>query len=293
MRKKELLKEISSTLKEGKEQTPSMIDSLGEELFVKIFKLNFIHVIIYTLFLISSVLLFHKIDHLSFISEDFYINLVAIFTVISTLIAIIFFTLYIYNRKKNELINRNQLTKSFKFYQMYDLFSFISLFITIFLWIVIFVVTPVEVSGESMEETFYDGDKILVWHIGYSPEIDDVVIIDSVDYLNTEFIIKRIVATSGDVVKYNETDKTISVNGLVVADNIEKNEYQTMLTDKLNNKTYYSDGIVPEGYSIVLGDNQGNSTDSRVIGLISADDILGKCIFRIYPLTKFGVPTKK
>ena len=176
---------------------------------------------------------------------------------------------------------------------MYDLFSFISLFITIFLWIVIFVVTPVEVSGESMEETFYDGDKILVWHIGYSPEIDDVVIIDSVDYLNTEFIIKRIVATSGDVVKYNETDKTISVNGLVVADNIEKNEYQTMLTDKLNNKTYYSDGIVPEGYSIVLGDNQGNSTDSRVIGLISADDILGKCIFRIYPLTKFGVPTKK
>ena len=293
MRKKELLKEISSTLKEGKEQTPSMIDSLGEELFVKIFKLNFIHVIIYTLFLISSVLLFHKIDHLSFISEDLYINLVAIFTVISTLIAIIFFTLYIYNRKKNELINRNQLTKSFKFYQMYDLFSFISLFITIFLWIVIFVVTPVEVSGESMEETFYDGDKILVWHIGYSPEIDDVVIIDSVDYLNTEFIIKRIVATSGDVVKYNETDKTISVNGLVVADNIEKNEYQTMLTDKLNNKTYYSDGIVPEGYSIVLGDNQGNSTDSRVIGLISADDILGKCIFRIYPLTKFGVPTKK
>ena len=66
-----------------------------------------------------------------------------------------------------------------------------------------------------------------------------------------------------------------------------------MLTDKSNGNTYYDSAVVPEGYIIVLGDNFINSTDSRVIGLIKNEDVIGKCIFRIYPFSDFGVPKKK
>ena len=66
-----------------------------------------------------------------------------------------------------------------------------------------------------------------------------------------------------------------------------------MMTIKEDNKICYDIGIVPEGYSIVIGDNFGNSTDSRLIGLISNEDILGKCIFRIYPFSQFGIPERK
>ena len=290
--KKELLNEVSNVLNEEKPDIFT-VDSLGLELYDKIFKINFKHVIVYIIFLIASVLMFHKIDHLSFISEDLYINLLAIFTLISSVIAVVFFTLYIYNRKKNNLISLNSLKNSLKVYQLYDLLSFVTIFISIFLWVVIFVVTPVEVSGDSMEHTFHDHDKILVWHIGYNVAVNDVVIIDSKDYLNTEFIIKRVVAVSGDKVEYSTDKETVSVNGVVVVTGVKKHEYQMMMTIKEDNKICYDIGIVPEGYSIVIGDNFGNSTDSRLIGLISNEDILGKCIFRIYPFSQFGIPERK
>ncbi len=291
MNKKQLIDEVSLIIKD-EVNDEVVTDNLGKHLNKKIFNLNFFHVIIYVIFLLLSVFLFHKIDHLSFINEDFYIVLLVFFIVVSTIISIIFFTLYIYNKKKNKLIGLNQMKKTFKFYQIYDLFSFVSIFISIFLWVVIFVVTPVEVSGESMEDTFYDKDKILVWHIGYEPIKDDVVIINSEEYLNTEFIIKRVIATSGDVVSYSSKDLTVSVNGVVVASNVKRSQYQTMLTDKENNKTYFDEGIVPDGFSIVLGDNRANSTDSREIGMINNENILGKCIFRVYPFERFGVPVK-
>ena len=292
MNKKELLSEISNVL-EKEENEEVLVNSLAKRLLNKIFKLNFIQIIIYITFLLLSVLLFDKIDHLSFISEDYYVVLLEIFITVSVLIFGLFLTLYIYNRKKNNIISQNGLKNTYKFYQIFDLFNFISTFITIFLWIVIFVVTPVEVSGDSMLETFHDKDKILVWHIGYESKVSDVVIIDSENYLDTEFIIKRVIATEGDTLTYTEYNGVLCVNGVEVAKGVKKHEYQMMLTDKSNGNTYYDSAVVPEGYIIVLGDNFINSTDSRVIGLIKNEDVIGKCIFRIYPFSDFGVPKKK
>ena len=45
---------------------------------------------------------------------------------------------------------------------------------------------------------------------------------------------------------------------------------------------------LPDGYYFVMGDNRTNSTDSRVIGLVSAEDIEGTTNFVIFPLNKFG-----
>ena len=64
-----------------------------------------------------------------------------------------------------------------------------------------------------------------------------------------------------------------------------------MLTDFTTGETYWETGIVPEGYSIVFGDNV-TSLDSKNVGLIKNEDILGVSIFRIYPFDKIGVPTR-
>ena len=47
-------------------------------------------------------------------------------------------------------------------------------------------------------------------------------------------------------------------------------------------------GIIPKDMYLVLGDNREISADSRVKGLIKKDHILGKTIFRIWPLSKIS-----
>ena len=113
MNKKELISEISNVL-EKEENEEVLVSSLAKRLLNKIFKLNFIQIIIYITFLLLSVLLFDKIDHLSFISEDYYVVLLAIFISVSVLIFGLFLTLYIYNKKKNNIISQKELKKTYK-----------------------------------------------------------------------------------------------------------------------------------------------------------------------------------
>ena len=47
--------------------------------------------------------------------------------------------------------------------------------------------------------------------------------------------------------------------------------------------------VIPDDMYLVLGDNRPDSVDSREIGLISKDDIIGKISFRIWPLNKLAV----
>jgi signal peptidase I len=169
------------------------------------------------------------------------------------------------------------------------------------LWGIVFVVTPVEISGQSMEKTLYDGEKVLVWRLNYEPTLYDIVVIDANEHYSftsdTEFVIKRIMANSGDRVSLN-LNGIYFINGRAVRQNISIDDFKMMLTDKCTNTTYYEFdeeakmyyGIVPEGYCIVLGDNRINSMDSKSVGLVHKEDILGKSIFRIYPFSKMGFP---
>jgi len=146
-----------------------------------------------------------------------------------------------------------------------------------------FVFNFADVEGNSMEPTLQHGDRLLVWQLFYQPSLFDVVIIE---HDGGELHVKRILGTPGDRVDY--------INGEMVINGEVINEEYVFDTLSLNGFVLeqicqFDDcDVIPEDYFLVLGDNRNGSGDSRVYGLIHREQILGRNILRISPLSNFG-----
>jgi len=152
--------------------------------------------------------------------------------------------------------------------------------------VVTFVMQRTIVYGYSMEPTLEEGDNLLVEKI--SPrlkkfEYGDIVVIDVPERLKGEKnpIIKRIIALENDTVEIR--DGKVYVNGKMITEPYIKGDYT------MERNPEYSKMIVPEGKVYVLGDNrEAFITDSRTLGAIDENRIIGKALLRIYPFNKFG-----
>ena len=146
----------------------------------------------------------------------------------------------------------------------------------------VFFARAVAVDGVSMEPTLQGGDRLLVQSIGYTPRRGDVVVIDG--YINYgKPLVKRVIALGGDVVDIDGATGAVSVNGEVLDE------------PYINNQTTINGDVtfpytVPKGCLFVMGDTRQHSSDSRVskIGSIDQRDVLGKVVFRFFPLDKIG-----
>lgn len=145
------------------------------------------------------------------------------------------------------------------------------------------------VSGSSMYTTLCDGDYILLLsNLFYrEPAQGDIVVISKDAFENGAPIVKRVIATEGQVVDID------SENGVVYVDDEPLEENYT------RGHTAVRDGVdfpvvVKEGCVFVLGDNRSVSRDSRSpdIGQIDKREILGKAIFLFLPGTHFGEVTR-
>lgn len=148
-----------------------------------------------------------------------------------------------------------------------------------------YIITPVIVSGDSMVPNLRNGELLLVRKIGYdgsSIERSDIVVIE---YINSdgkkEEIIKRIIGLPGEHISYKN-------NNLYVNDEIYEEEYSFRDTIDFNLEEVCTCSSIPKDKYLVLGDNRPVSKDSRSIGLIDEDDIIGKAVFRIWPIVKIG-----
>lgn len=305
MKKKELISKINDVVKENSETSISEIDIYGENLHALIFKKSSIHTLIFIIFALLSIVFVNKSNLLSFISLETYLVMISIFAIITSVVMIVFFTLYIYNRKKNVILTKEKVKKDFKFFEIYDIISFIFIVISTLLWCIIFILTPVEVRGDSMIDTCYNEDKVIVWHMSYKINRGNIVVAEADGYNfsdDIDFIIKRVFAKPGDEITYSKYTNVLRVNGKATvlgnkALEFNLDYFQTMLTVAENGQIHYSleeiDGLyrgtVPEGYYILWGDNYYISQDSRSVGLIKEEDILGICIFRIYPFNSIGL----
>ncbi|MBR6072492.1 MAG: signal peptidase I [Acholeplasmatales bacterium] len=176
----------------------------------------------------------------------------------------------------------------YNFKKKTDIPSFTAKCLTIFLFLLIFFLNPCTVEGLSMYDTFDEGDKVICTDVFYYPKKNDVVIFDSHNYSGRdELYIKRVVATEGDKVSYE--NNILYING--IKEEIQRVDYSNFMGIyrgiKNNNGEYGENyAIVPKNMIVVLGDNRENSYDSGEFGPIKISDIYGKVIFRLYPFNK-------
>ena len=141
----------------------------------------------------------------------------------------------------------------------------------------------IQVDGSSMVPTLVNGDKLIVWGAGYTPQRGDVVIVDSYTSYGKP-LVKRVIAKGGDTISIDYDSGMVMVNGEVLQE------------DYIAEPTYLGYDVtfpytVPEGTVFVMGDNRNQSLDSRstYVGCIDERDILGRVLLCFMPFTDFGV----
>lgn len=139
-----------------------------------------------------------------------------------------------------------------------------------------FVATPVKVDGRSMVPTLNNNDILILSKLSRNYKRFDIVVVKA----HGTKLVKRIIGLPGENIEYK--DNVLYINGKEVSD-VTPEE-----TDDFSLEELYGLKKIPNNYYFVMGDNRDGSSDSRDsrIGLIKKDNILGKTIFRIWPLNK-------
>ncbi len=145
----------------------------------------------------------------------------------------------------------------------------------------IYIMSPVRVDGDSMNPTLKNGDIMLLNEIGYRLNgVDrfDIVVINSGD----DVIIKRVIGLPGEKVDYKD-------NKLYINDKEISEDFDHEVTHNFDFEEEMKVKKIPTDSYFVVGDNRGNSKDSRMIGFIKKDQIRGKVIKQIlFPFSRFG-----
>lgn len=136
-----------------------------------------------------------------------------------------------------------------------------------------------QIYGSSMTPTFKEG-QIVVAVKGSSFEEGDIIAF----YYGNKLLVKRYIAGPGSWVDIKE-DGTVYVDGAELS--------ELYLTEKaLGECDMEFPYQIPEDRYFVLGDHRSTSVDSRssAIGCVAEEQIVGRIVFRIWPLTKIGIP---
>lgn len=173
-----------------------------------------------------------------------------------------------------------------------------------------FIFDVVRVDGPSMNPTLVHNDRLVITKLGYKPASGDIIILDSA-YKNREeyyeesgkelnsiskffeyfklpkelkhrYYVKRIIGMPGDTVAIR--------GGRVYVNDKELHEPYFNGETRITDFSVSYPVTVQEGHVFVMGDNRGNSTDSRSssLGQVPMEAIEGKSQFRIWPFNAIG-----
>ena len=168
--------------------------------------------------------------------------------------------------------------------ELLGMLVYVGIVLAITFLIITFVGQRTHVSGESMENTLDDGDRLIVDKLTYrfhDPERFDIIVFPF-RYKDNTYYIKRIIGLPGETVQI--ADGEIYINGEV----LEESYGREVMQDA---------GLAAEPITLgddeyfVLGDNRNYSSDSRdpSVALIHRKEIIGRAWLRIWPLDSFGI----
>lgn len=163
---------------------------------------------------------------------------------------------------------RNEITKT-----IWDTLSTMIIIAAVVVLILNLWLPVMQVQRSSMSPTLTDGDIMLFTTIGNIKQGNIIAF-----HHGSQILIKRVIATNGDWVDILE-DGSVMVNG-----NILKEPY--VAVQGLGECTVTLPIQVQENQYFVMGDHRLTSLDSRStdIGLVHTDQIIGKSLFRVWPL---------
>lgn len=153
-----------------------------------------------------------------------------------------------------------------------------------------FLFTNYIVYGESMMPTIEEGNRLIVNKLEYNiklPTRFDLVVFHANP---KEDYIKRVIGLPGDEIEY-KNDK-LYVNGKYLPEPYldpykSQLQNQGQLTGDFKLEDYTTKKTVPKNTVFVMGDNRLHSIDSRHIGFVSIDKIVGEVNLRYWPIKEF------
>jgi len=150
----------------------------------------------------------------------------------------------------------------------------------------VFIAEPRYIPSDSMFPTLEVGDRIVVEKVSYyfsSPAFQDIVVFNPPQLLQNygydadQAFIKRVIGDSGETIAVG--DGKVYLNGMKIKEPYIKEPPNYELSPL----------TVPENKLFVLGDNRNNSNDSHVWGFLPEQNVIGRAVFRFWPLDRIGL----
>ena len=164
--------------------------------------------------------------------------------------------------------------------------------------LITFVFQSYQVDGQSMETTLQNQNRLIIWKLprtwaritghSYVPKRGDVIVFSDAKLADfgqdpDKQLIKRVIGLPGE--------RVVVSNGVVAVYNSDHpggfDPDKTLPYGKvISTTTTDVDVTVPKDSVFVMGDNRGNSLDSRFFGPVQLKNIVGKLVVRILPLNE-------
>lgn len=191
-------------------------------------------------------------------------------------------------RSKNMAKHKTESAESFGHWLL-QVFILAIIIIGLYLVVFRFLLANETISGPSMQPTFENNDRVIaVRHSKLSR--GDIVILKAPDEPGALYI-KRIIGVSGDSIK--SKNDVMYINGKPI-----KEPYLTEYKKKLSKGQLYTNNFsleqlyhvkrVPKNCYFVMGDHRNVSKDSRMIGFIKRQDIIGEVKLRYFPFNQIN-----
>lgn len=161
----------------------------------------------------------------------------------------------------------------------------VAIALTLAFFIRFFIAEPRFIPSPSMVPTLAVGDRLLVEKVSYRlhlPQAGDIAVFEpppqlqEYGYLASQAFIKRVIGLPGQTVQVSQ--------GQVIVNGQPLNEPYILAAPDYEMPPV----TVPFGSLFVMGDNRNDSNDSHVWGFLPIQNVIGRAVFRFWPLEKIG-----